>query len=66
MDKFSIKKIMLVLVFLLVSGSISTVYAINEPQKMQSNDGTLEDYEYLIDERQKLQYDDLPSNLKQG
>ena len=43
-----------------------SIYALDEPTTMRSDEGSLQDYYYLSEERQKLEYDGPPSNYATG
>jgi len=52
-------------IFSIIGAPIS-IYALDEPTSMRSDDGSLQDYYYLSEERQKLGYDGPPSNYETG
>ena len=61
-----IKKILFFwLIFSILGGPIS-IFALDEPIKMKSSNGSLQDFLYLDDERQKLQYSGPPINYETG
>jgi len=62
----NIKKIMFFWVIFSVIGVPISIYALDEPTSMRSDDGSLQDYYYLSEERQKLGYDGPPSNYETG
>jgi len=49
-----------------IFGVPMSIYALDEPTTMRSSDGSLQDYYYLSEERQKLRYDGPPSNYDTG
>ena len=53
------------ILFLIIVGPVS-VYALDEPAMMKSINGALENFYYLTDERQKLEYTGPPSNYETG
>jgi len=53
------------ILFLIIGGPVS-VYALDEPAMMKSINGALENFYYLTDERQKLEYTGPPSNYETG
>jgi len=59
-------EILVIFSVIFLIGGQDAIYALDEPTTMRSIDGSLQDYYYLTEERQKLGYDGPPSNYDTG